>query len=154
MNPKRTNMLEHVEGYEEVTRVGSCLDSTGLQISGCAFKHGDALCRSVACDASDRADGGYVIFMPLAYAKPPANPAEHGEPRGAPVICEPASIPRAGEFIIAVWEGTCLNPNHRLKFYHATAQHSGPVWGASYRTEEGESYKIAGWLPLPKLSVE
>lgn len=37
------HMLEHVE---EVTRVGSCLDSTGFQISGCAFKHGDALCRA------------------------------------------------------------------------------------------------------------
>lgn len=133
-------MLEHVEGYEEVTRVGACLDSAGCQISGCAFKHGDALCMGVACAADERADGKYVTFIPMA---------------AAPVICEPAaSMPRAGEFIIAVWEGTWLNPNPRLKFYHATAHHSGPVWGAAYRTEEGESYKIAGWLPLPRLSVE
>ena len=109
----------------------------------------------VACVAAERADGEYVMFIPGADAKPSANPAEHDEPRGAPVICEPAaSMPRAGEFIIAVWEGTCLNPNHRLKFYHATAHHAGPGGGASYRTEAGESYKIAGWLPLPKLSVE
>lgn len=148
-------MLEHVEGYEEVTRAGSCLDSTGFQISGCAFKHGDALCRGAACDASERADGRYVIFIPMADAKPPANPAEHDEPRGAPVICETAaSMPIAGEFIIAVWEGTWLNPNLQLKFYHATAYPSGPVWGVAYRTAEGESYSIAGWLPLPKLSVE
>lgn len=148
-------MLEHVEGYEEVTRVGACLDSAGFQISGCAFKHGDALCRGVACAAAERADGKYVMFIPMADAKPSANPAEHDEPRGAPVICEPAaSMPRAGEFIIAVWEYPWPNQNPRLKFYHAIAHHSGPAWGSSYRTAEGESYKIAGWLPLPKLSEE
>lgn len=139
-------MLEYVEGYKEVPRAEACLDSSGFQISGCAFKHGGALCMRVACAAAERADGKYIKFIPMA---------KHDEPRGAPVICEPvASMPRAGEFIIAVWEGKWLNPNIRLKFYHATAHHSGPVWGAAYRAEEGESYKIAGWLPLPKLSVE
>ena len=148
-------MLEHVEGYEAVTRVGACLDSAGFQISGCAFKHGDALCVGVACAAAERADGQYVTFIPVAAAKPSANPAEHDEPRGASAICEPvASMPRAGEFIIAVWEGTRRNPKTRLKFYHAKAHHSGPVWGATYHAEEGETYEIAGWLPLPKLSVE
>lgn len=149
------HMLDHVEGYEAVTRVGACLDSAGFQISGCAFKHGDALCMGVACVAAERADGQSVTFVPMAAANPSANPAEHEEPRGAPVVCEPvASMPRAGEFIIAVWEGAWGNPKLRLKFYHATAHHSGPVWGAAYRTEEGEDYEIAGWLPLPKLSVE
>lgn len=111
--------------------------------------------QGVVCDASERADGRYVIFIPMADAKPSANPAEHDEPRGAPVLCEPAaSMPRAGEFIIAVWEGTWRNPKTRLKFYHATAYPSGPVWGVAYRTAEGESYSIAGWLPLPKLSAK
>lgn len=147
--------LEHVEGYEEVLRAVACLDSAGFQISGCAFKHGDALCMSVVCAADERADGKYIMFIPMADAKPSANPAEHDEPRGAPVICEPAAaMPRAGEFIIAVWEGTWRNPKTRLKFYHATAHHSGPVWGAAYRTEEGETYEVAGWLPLPKLREE
>lgn len=58
-------MLEHVEGYEEVPRAAACLDSAGLQISGCAFKHGDALCMGVACAADERADGGYVMFIPM-----------------------------------------------------------------------------------------
>lgn len=75
-------MLEHVDGYEEVPREGPCLDSAGFQISGCAFKHGDALCMGVACGAADRADGKYVMFIPMADAKPSANPAEHDEPRG------------------------------------------------------------------------
>lgn len=59
------HMLEHVEGYEEVPRAWACLDSAGLQISGCAFKHGDALCTGVACAADDRADGRYVAFIPM-----------------------------------------------------------------------------------------
>lgn len=103
-------MLEHVEGYAEVPRAGACLDSAGFQISGCAFKHGGELCMGVVCAAAERADGKYVMFIPMADATPSANLEEHDEPRGAPVICEPAaSMPRAGEFIIAVWEGTCLN---------------------------------------------
>ena len=80
------HMLEHVEGYEEVARAGACLDSAGFQISGCAFKHGGALCMSVACVAAERADGEYVKFLPVATAKPSAGP------RGAPVICEPVAI--------------------------------------------------------------
>lgn len=63
------HMIEHVEGYEEVTRAKACLDSAGLQISGCAFKHGDALCMSVACGAAERADGKYVMFIPMTDAK-------------------------------------------------------------------------------------
>lgn len=59
------HMLEHVEGYEAVPRAGACLDSAGLQISGCAFKHGDALCMGVACAADERADGEYVMFIPM-----------------------------------------------------------------------------------------
>lgn len=66
-------MLEHVEGYEEVPRARACLDSAGFQISGCAFKHGDALCMSVACAAAERADGKYVMFIPMADAKPSAS---------------------------------------------------------------------------------
>lgn len=62
-------MLDHVEGYEEVPRAVACLDSAGLQISGCAFKHGDALCMSVSCAAAERADGKYVMFIPMADAK-------------------------------------------------------------------------------------
>lgn len=62
-------MLEHVEGYEAVPRAEECLDSAGLQISGCAFKHGDALCMSVSCAAAERADGKYVMFIPMADAK-------------------------------------------------------------------------------------
>lgn len=65
MNPERATMLEHVEGYEEVTRARACLDSAGRQISGCAFKHGDALCMSVMCAADERADGAYVMFIPM-----------------------------------------------------------------------------------------
>lgn len=63
------HMLEHVEGYEEVPRAAACLDSAGFQISGCAFKHGDALCMDVACAAAERADGKYVMFVPMADAK-------------------------------------------------------------------------------------
>lgn len=62
-------MLDHVEGYEEVTRTVPCLDYAGLQISGCAFKHGDALCMSVSCAAPERADEKYVMFIPMADAK-------------------------------------------------------------------------------------
>lgn len=62
-------MLEHVEGYEAVPRAEECLDSAGFQISGCAFKHGDALCTSVSCAAAERADGKYVMFIPMADAK-------------------------------------------------------------------------------------
>lgn len=58
-------LLEHVDGYEEVPRAWACLDSAGLQISGCAFKHGGALCMDVACAAPDRADGEYVMFIPM-----------------------------------------------------------------------------------------
>lgn len=63
------HMLEHVEGYEEVPRAVACLDSAGFQISGCAFKHGDALCMSVVCAADERADGKYIMFIPMADAK-------------------------------------------------------------------------------------
>lgn len=34
---------------------------------------------------------------------------------------------------------------------HVEGYFVGPVWGACYRTEEGEAYELAGWLPLPKL---
>ena len=145
-------MLDHIEGYVEVTRAGACLDSAGFQISGCAFKHSDALCMSVACAAAERADGEYVMFLPMAAAKQSVNPAEHEEPRGAPVICEPvASMPKSGEFLVAVWEGAWGDPRLRLRFYHATGYFAGPVWGAGYRQEEGEAYELAGWLPLPEL---
>lgn len=63
------HVLEHVEGYEEVTRVGSCLDSTGLQISGCVFKHGGALCLGVVCGASERADGRFKIVTRTGIRK-------------------------------------------------------------------------------------
>lgn len=62
-------MLEHIEGYEKVPRARACLDSAGFQISGCAFKHGDALCMSVACAAAERADWKSVMFIPMADAK-------------------------------------------------------------------------------------
>ena len=140
-------MLEHVEGYEEVARAGACLDSAGFQISGCAFKHGGALCMGVACAAAERADGEYVKFLPVATAKPSAGP------RGAPVICEPvASMPTCGEFLVAVWEGTWYRPKTQLVFYHAFAHPDvGPAWGAHYSAAEGETCEVAGWLPLPKL---
>lgn len=84
--------------------------------------------------AAERADGKYVMFIPMADATPSANPAEHDEPAAHLYLRLAASMPRAGEFIIAVWEGTWLNPNLRLKFYHATAHHSDPVWGGSLST--------------------
>lgn len=66
----------------------------------------------------------------------------------------PSTMPTSGEFIIAVWEGDWDNPKQKLKFYHAYAFPRGPVWGARYSTEEGEAYKINGWMPLPEAREE
>lgn len=62
------------------------------------------------------------------------------------------TIPEEGEFILAVWEGGWDNPYKRLKVYHAHGFPTRPAWGGSYRTEEGEAYRLAGWMPIPKLS--
>lgn len=59
------------------------------------------------------------------------------------------SIPTTGEFLIAVWEGDWGNVKQNLRFYHAHGYKNDPSWAKNYRTEEGEAYKIAGWMPLP-----
>ena len=61
------------------------------------------------------------------------------------------TIPKSGEFLLAVWEGDWDNPRRVLRYYHAAGYHDGPSWAnrSNYRTAEGEAYIIAGWCPLP-----
>jgi len=64
------------------------------------------------------------------------------------------TIPKSGEFLIAVWEGDWYNPKRELRYYHATGYCSGPSWATLniYRTAEVETWSIAGWCPLPNLN--
>lgn len=64
------------------------------------------------------------------------------------------TVPKSGEFLIAVWEGDWDDPKRELRYYHATGYHNGPSWAnrSSYRTAEGETYSVAGWCPLPNLN--
>lgn len=61
------------------------------------------------------------------------------------------TMPKSGEFLIGVWEGEWKEPRQSFKVYEATGFNSGPVWGRQYRTAEGESYEVVGWMnkPLP-----
>jgi hypothetical protein len=65
-----------------------------------------------------------------------------------------ATAPKDGEFLLGVWEGDWHNPRKRFKTYQARGFVGGPVWGANYRTEEGEAYEMAGWMPLPPPPVQ
>lgn len=62
------------------------------------------------------------------------------------------TIPKKGEFILAVWEGDWRKPRQNLGVYHAHAHRDGYSWSAKdlYRTCEGEAYEVAGWIPLPE----
>jgi hypothetical protein len=61
------------------------------------------------------------------------------------------TAPKDGsEFLLGVWEGEWRNPRKRFTVYHAHGFCNRPVWAANYRTEEGEAYEIAGWMPLPQ----
>ncbi len=80
--------------------------------------------------------------------------AKFAEP--APKQAEPAwqpieTAPKDGKILLGVWEGDWNNPKQRFKVYEATMYKTGPSWAmkASYRTEEGGAYEIAGWMPLP-----
>lgn len=53
------------------------------------------------------------------------------------------------EFLLGVWEGSWGNPRKRFNVYQARGYPGGPAWSATYRTEEGEAYEIAGWMSLP-----
>jgi hypothetical protein len=60
------------------------------------------------------------------------------------------TIPKSGEFLIAVWEGDIKNPRQTYRIYHAIGFENGPSWikKGLYRTCEGGVYKIVGWMPL------
>ena len=61
------------------------------------------------------------------------------------------TVPKSGEFLLAVWEGDWNNPRQRYRVYHAHGYPKGPSWAMQlhYRTEEGGAYQVAGWMPLP-----
>jgi hypothetical protein len=60
------------------------------------------------------------------------------------------TAPKSGEFLIAVWSGSWSNPRQQYVIYHAHGGQNGPSWAmrGHYRTEEGGSYEVAGWMPL------
>ena len=61
------------------------------------------------------------------------------------------TMPKSGSFLIGVWEGEWREPRQNFRVYEASGFSSGPVWGQHYRTAEGESYEVVGWMekPLP-----
>ena len=61
------------------------------------------------------------------------------------------TMPKTGEFLIGVWEGERRKPKQKFMVYHATGFESGPSWAkrGMYRTDEGDVYKIVGWMELP-----
>ena len=59
------------------------------------------------------------------------------------------SMPKSGSFLIGVWEGEWRDPKQNFRVYVATGFPSGPVWGRSYRTVEGEAYEVVGWMVKP-----
>ncbi len=63
------------------------------------------------------------------------------------------TMPKSGRFLVAVWEGDIYEPERRLAFYeaHNDPLWSRPIWARSYRTEEGETYRLFSWCPLPML---
>lgn len=68
------------------------------------------------------------------------------EPQWQPI----ETAPKDGDFLLGVWEGSWHNPRKRFQVYQARHGFVGkPSWAGNYRTEEGEAYEIAGWMPLP-----
>lgn len=59
------------------------------------------------------------------------------------------TVPKEGTFLIGVWEGEWENPRKDFHVYEAIGYPTRQVWGRSYRTEEGESYTVVGWMPKP-----
>lgn len=57
------------------------------------------------------------------------------------------TMPRSGKFLIGVWEGEWRHPRKDFCVYEATGFESGPVWAQSYRTAEGGTYEVVGWMP-------
>ena len=64
---------------------------------------------------------------------------------------DPSTIPDHGEFLIGVYSGDWTDPFRDFTVFHAHGTKTGPSWSMkyNYRTEEGETYKIAGWMSLP-----
>lgn len=62
-----------------------------------------------------------------------------------------STMPTRGEFLIGVYRGDWTDPFRDFTVFHAHGTPTGPSWSMryNYRTEEGESYKIAGWMSLP-----
>lgn len=63
------------------------------------------------------------------------------------------TMPTSGEFLIGVWEGEWREPRKTFHVYEATGWHNliGPLWSKkhSYRSEEGESFEVVGWMEKP-----
>ena len=63
------------------------------------------------------------------------------------------TIPNKGTFLIAVWEGDWNDIYKRKAVYEATNYIGyGLNWAQKgfYRTEEGQAYKVVGWMPIPE----
>lgn len=102
-------------------------------------------------DAVDAVDG--LLHSAVDYWQARALKAEAAvkELRRHACLQSPETAPKEGEYIVGVWEGSWNNVHERLRFYHATGYSYGPRWPKQYRTEEGEAYKLAGWLPWPRV---
>lgn len=85
-----------------------------------------------------------------AIARVEGDSEEHLE---APTWLPVETMPKVGEFLIAVWEGDWTDRFRKWRVYHAasSAQY-GLSWAmkGQYRVEEGGAYKVVGWMPLPE----
>ena len=65
------------------------------------------------------------------------------------------TVPKHGNFLLAVWEGDWNNPRKSVAYYCANGYPSGPSWSnkGNYRTEEGGAYELAAWMPLTPLAA-
>lgn len=63
-----------------------------------------------------------------------------------------STVPESGEFLLAVWEGEWREPRQRYRIYHAFGYRQGPSWSmrSHYRIDEGGSFELVGWMPLPE----
>ncbi len=93
-------------------------------------------------DAADRhgpaCEATYKNCKPDGWAELPSLPWK-------PV----SSMPQEGEFLIGVWEGEWRSPKQTFHVYEATGFPTGPVWGMTYRTVEGEAYEVVCWMEKP-----
>jgi hypothetical protein len=94
-----------------------------------------------------------VASLPCAVAGYNHGVAREARPRTEKMTSNwlPAeTAPESGTFLIAVFEGDWDNPYRDYRVYEAFGTRDiGPRWGKSYRTEEGEAYRVAGWMPRP-----